>query len=190
MIGVDNRADRELVFNDRQVNHRIKRTVCCTARGAAKATFDCAFKLVQLGLVRDVANHTSLSTAAEQRTLRTFKHFDALNVSEIHVGVTGRELHRLIIEIQRDVREAADRCRRLLTGKSSRQAAHKDRAVARTIVTESHVGRIFDQLVNRSDVQLAKRVRSERLDGHRHVSQRLITTGGRNDDVTRGGLVC
>ena len=190
MIGIDNRADRELVFNDRQVNHRIERTVCCTARGAAKAAFDRAFKLVELGLVRDVANHASLSAAAEQRTLRAFKHFDALNVSEIHVGVTGRELHRLVIEIQRDVREAADRCRRLLTGKTSRQAAHKDRAVARTIVTKSDVGRIFDQLVNRGDVQLAKRIRTERLDRHRHVSQRLVTTVGGNDDVTGGSFVC
>ena len=189
MIGVDNRADRELVFNDRQVNHRIERTVCCTARGTAKAAFDCAFKLVELGLVGDVANHTSLSATAEQRTLRAFKHFDALNVSEIHVGVTGRELHRLVIEIQRNVREAADRCRRLLTGKTSRQAAHKDRAVARTIVTESHVGRILHQFVDRADVKLAQRVRAERLDRHRHVSQRLVATVGGNDDVTGSSLI-
>ena len=190
MIGVDNRADRELVFNDRQVNHRIERTVSSTARGAAKAAFDRAFKLIELGLVGDVADHTSLSTTAEQRTLRAFEHFDALNVSEIHVGVTGRELHRLVIKIQRDVREAADRCRRLLTGKTSRQAAHKDRAVARTVVTESNVGRILHQFVDRADVEFAKRVCAERLNRHRHISQRLVAAVSCNDDVAGGGLVC
>ena len=113
-----------------------------------------AFPLVELGLVGDVAHGARLGAAAKQRALRAFEHLDALHVGHVDVGVARGELHRLIIEIDRDIREGRDGARGLVAGKAGREATHEDRALARAIAGEGHVGRIFQQVVKGCDVEL------------------------------------
>ena len=45
VILIDNRTDGELVLDDRKVDHRIERTVCCPASGTTEAAFDPGFEL-------------------------------------------------------------------------------------------------------------------------------------------------
>ena len=139
VIVIDDRADRQLVLDDRNVDHRVERAVGRTARSAAEAALDAAFELAELGLGGDVTHRTRLRTAAEQRALRAFEHFDALDVGHVDVGVVRRELHRLVIEVDGHVGEAADRAGRLLASEACRQAAHEDRALARAVAREGDV---------------------------------------------------
>ena len=187
VIVIDHCANGQLILDDRDIDHRVERGIGCATGGAAKAAFHLAFDAVVLGLGRDVTHGTGLRTAAEQRTLRAFKHFDAFDIGNIDVGVVRRELHRLVIKIQRHVGEAADRTGRLFTGKTGGQAAHEDRALARAVVPEGYVGGVFQQIVERGHVQLAQRIRVERLQRHRHVLQRLVTTLRGHDDFARIG---
>ena len=188
MIGVNHRANRQFVLNDRQVDHGIERAVYRAANGAAEAPFDPAFELVVLGLVGDVPNHARLRATAEQRPLRPFEHFDALDISHIDVGVVRRELHRLIVEINRDVGEAADRACPLFAGKARRQPAHEDGARARPVVGEGDVGGVLQQIVEGGDVELAERIGAEGLDGQRHVLQRLVAAGRGHDDLANAPI--
>ena len=190
VISVDHRAHGQLALDDRDVDHRVECAVGPAASGAAEAALDPGLELAELGLVGDVAHHTGLRTAAEERALRTFENFDALDVGDIDVGVARRELHRLIIEIDRNVREAADRGRGLLTGKATRQTAQEDAAIARAVVREGHVGGVLQQVAEGGDVQLAQRVGAERLKGQRHVLDRLVAAlCGHDDHIGTGSSI-
>ena len=89
-------------------------------RRDAVARFGVALGHVELRLVGDVADHAGLGAAAEQRALRTFEHLDALHVDHVDVEVARRELHRLVVEIDRDVRERGEGRGRLVAGRSRR----------------------------------------------------------------------
>ena len=84
-------------------------TACRHAVGSSRGDFG----LVQLRLVRDVANHARLGAGAKQRALRTLEHFDAFEVGGVDVEVAAWKLAGLVIEIDRDVRKAVDRAARL-----------------------------------------------------------------------------
>ena len=105
VIVIDHAANGQFVLDQRDVEHGVESRIRGAAGGASKRAFNLAFPLVELWLCRDVANHTSLRAAAEQRALRTLEHFDALNVGNVHVGVVCRKLHRLVVEINRNVRK-------------------------------------------------------------------------------------
>ena len=77
--------------------------------GDAIAGFRVALKLVELGLVGDVTKNTGLRAAAEQGALWAFEHFDALKVNGNDVEVAAWDLTRLFVEVDGNVREAADR---------------------------------------------------------------------------------
>ncbi len=133
-----------------------------------------ALEAVELGLVGDVADRAGLGTAAEQRALRAFEHFDALEVGGIDVEVARRELQRLVVEIQRDVGEVADRRARLAAGEPGAETADEDRALARAVVPEGDVGRVLDQVVERRDVELRQRLAGEGLDRQRHLLDAFV----------------
>src|ERR1700722_11987191 len=72
-----------------------------------------AFGHVEFRFVRDVTQHTRLGAGAEQRALRPFEHFDALQIGGIDVEVAAGHLPRLLVEIDRYVGKAADDARTL-----------------------------------------------------------------------------
>jgi len=69
--------------------------------GRRIARVEVRFGDIDLGLVRDVANHACLRTGAEQCALRAFEHLDALYIGGVDIQVTARQLRGLLIEIDR-----------------------------------------------------------------------------------------
>jgi hypothetical protein len=93
------------VSDQRQIEHRRQIGVRIAVRGDAVAGLDIAFGDVELGLVGDVADHAGLGAGAEQRALRAFENFDALEVGGVDVEVAGRQLAGLIVQVDGDVGE-------------------------------------------------------------------------------------
>ena len=60
---------------------------------------------VELRLVGDVAQYARLRAGAEQRALRALEDLDALQVGGVDVEIAARQLRRLLVEVDRDVRE-------------------------------------------------------------------------------------
>ena len=145
-VGLASSSQGEVVTK-RQVERRVHVVVGVAARGNAVAGIQNAFGHTELRLVGDVTNGTGLSTAAEQRALRTLEDFDALHVDQVDVIVAGRELHRLVIEVQRHVRERSRRRLRLVTRAGAAESAQEDVARAGAIAAEGHVRRVFQQIV-------------------------------------------
>jgi len=67
-----------------------------------------AFGDVEFGLVGDVAHHPGFGAGTEYRALRAFEDFDALQVRGIDIEVAARQRAGLIVEVDRDAREAPD----------------------------------------------------------------------------------
>ena len=63
---------------------------------------------VELWLVGDIAHHAGFRACAEYRALRTLEDFDALQVRGVDVEVAARQRAGLVVEVDRDAREAAD----------------------------------------------------------------------------------
>src|SRR6202011_2465077 len=91
---------------------------------------------VEFGLVGDVADRACLGTAAEQGPLRALENLNALHVNEINVVVSRRELHRLIVEVQADVRKRRRSRLRLVAGAATTEAAQEDVSRARPVTAE------------------------------------------------------
>ena len=108
MVAEDHAAQGEVVTK-RQVEHRVQVVVRVAARGNAVAGIHDALGHTELRPVGDETNGTGLSAAAVERTLRSLEDFDALHVDQVDVVVATRELHRLVIEVQRHVRERGGR---------------------------------------------------------------------------------
>ena len=168
VIAVDSRAQRQLALDQRNVERGIETVVRITTGRDAVARVDVALGDVELRLVRDVADRTGLGAAAEQRALRAFQNFDALHVNQIDVGIAGRELHPLVIQIQGDVRERRSRRLRLVAGSARAQAAQENVAGARTIAAEGDVRGVLHQIAEAGHVQLLQLITGDRLnrDGH------------------------
>jgi hypothetical protein len=141
----------------------------------------------QLGLVGDVADRPGLGAAAEQGPLWALQDLDPLQVGQEEVHVAGRELHRLFVEIEGDVREVANRRAGLVAGEARREAADEDVALAGAVVSELHVGREAEQLLDGEDVLLVQRLGREGLERHGHVLHRLLAVLGRDDHLLEGG---
>src|SRR5262249_33687097 len=84
---VDHGAEGKLVGNHRQIDGRVDLgTRIPTSRGLVGGV-DGPLRHVDLGLVGDVAKYTGLGAGAEQRSLRTLEHLDALEIGGIDVEV-------------------------------------------------------------------------------------------------------
>jgi len=96
--------------------------------------------------------------------LRTLEHFDALEVRGVNIEIAPRELAGLIVEINGDVREDADRAARLTAGRSARaQPAHVYDALTGPVRLQRHIGEIFDQIIERLNIELGQCFARERL---------------------------
>ena len=172
VIVIDHAAHGEFV-GDRNVHRGVEAAVRSAVAGEAGHAFRVECEGGGIGLVRDVADGAGFRAAAEQRALRTFEHFDALHVDHVDVDVAGRELHRLFVEIDRDVGIEADGSGGLVAAEAVAQAAHEDFALARAVVAVGHAGRVFQKVFEVIDVLGLQLIARERLDAHRHLFDRL-----------------
>ena len=145
------------------------------------------FKMVELGLVGDVAQGARLGAAAKQGALRAFQHFDALEVGGVDIDVASGELHRHVVEVEGDVRERRDGGAGLVAREAGRKAAHVDIALARAVVGEGHIGRVLQEAVQIGDVELFQLLVAERLNGLRNVLDRLVPARRGDDDLLDRG---
>ena len=113
----------------------------------------------RLRLVGDVTDGARLGAATEESALRTFENLDALHVDQVDVVIAGRELHRLIVEVQRDVRKRRRGRLRLVARAAAAQAAHEDVAGAGSVAAEGDVRGVLQQVVEAHDVQLLQLLR-------------------------------
>src|SRR5450631_1843451 len=137
-------------------------------RGRAVTGFHVPLGHIELRLVRDVAHHAGLRAGTEQSALRAFEYFDALEVGGVDVEVARRQLAGLIVQVNGDVREAADGTARLAARGTDAEAAHENVALARAVARRGDVGQILDVVVEGRDAQLIQRFSCQRLnrDGH------------------------
>src|SRR5882757_1367154 len=108
MVREDHSAQREVIA-ERQVEGQVRVVIGIAARGNAITGIRSAFGDTDLRLVGNVTDRASLGTATKERTLRSFEYLDTLHVYQVDVIVARRELHRLVIEVQRNVRERSGR---------------------------------------------------------------------------------
>ena len=106
-VVIDDRAHGHLVRNQRQIQHRGQICIWIAVGGHAVAGIENRLYLVELRGVSDVADHTRFGASAKQRALRALKNLNAADINDVDVEVTRRQLHRLIVEVYRDIREIA-----------------------------------------------------------------------------------
>ena len=183
VVAVDHPADRQAVGQDRHVQHRGEGGRGIAVGLHAIGRVEAALIGVELRLLGDVAHRSGFGAAAEQRALGAFQHFHALDVGQVEVDVARRELHGLLVQIDRHVGEVADRGAGLVAGETRRQAAHEDVALARAVLRELDIGGDADQIVEGGDVSRGKLGAREGLDGHRHALDALHAPLGGDDQL-------
>jgi hypothetical protein len=117
-----------------------------------------------------------LRAGAEQRALRAFEDLDALHVDQVNVVVARRELHRLLIQVQRHVGEWRSGRLRLVARADTPQATHVDVAGAGSVAAVADVGCVLQQVAEGDDIQLLQLRTGDRLHGDRDVLHALGTT--------------
>ena len=177
---VDHAPNGEIVAHW-QVEDRLERVARVAVRGGRVAGRYVRFDAIELGLVRDVANDAGLRTGAEQRALRAFEHLDTLEVGGIDVEVTPGQLSGLVVEIDRDIGEAADHPGSLQGADGRRQAAHVDVVLAGAEALRRDVRQVLDVVIEGGHVQLGQGVARECLNRDRHVLQVLLAAVRRDD---------
>ena len=183
-VVVENRrAHRQGVGDQGNVDRRVDVRVGIAARGDAVACVHVAFGDIELRLVRDVAKDTRLGAAAEQGALRTFQHFDALHVDHVDVVVSRRELHGLVIQVQRHVREGGGGRLRLIARAAGAQTAHEYVAGAGAIAAERDVRGIAQQIVEAGHVELFELLAGHGLDGDGDVLDAFRAALRRDGDL-------
>src|SRR5207237_949628 len=130
-VVVEHAAHRQLILNDRQVDHGRDAAVGIAVGGGPITRLDVALDDIKLRFIRNIAEHACLCAATEQRALRTFENLDALEVGRIDIEVTARQLRGLVVEINGDVREAAGGAAALIATAADAEPAHKDLALSR-----------------------------------------------------------
>ena len=188
LLVVDHRAHGHPPGDQREVQHRRQVGVRIAVSRDPVPGLDVGLERIELGLVRDVADHAGLGAGTEQRALRTLQNLDAIEVGGVDVEVAIRELTGLIIEVDCDVRPHARRAAPLTGLRSGAQAAHEHLVLARPVVGGRHVRQKLDVVVERRDVQLLQGLRREGLHGDRHVLNVLgAALRGDGDLLERSG---
>src|SRR6266480_148734 len=176
-------ADGELIGDHRDVQNALYRGARIAVGGGRIGGADVRLDTIQPRLVGDVANHPCLGAGAEERPLRALEDLDALEVGGVDVEVAARNLPRLIVEISRDVREAAGRAHALGAADAGGESPDEDVALPGTVAAGGHVRQVLHEVVEGLDVQLGERLRSQRLNGDRNVLHALGAALRRDDDL-------
>src|SRR6202000_3254628 len=155
-IAVNDRACRQGVLNQGNVDGRVDAAVRIAMGGYPVARFGIPLGDIEFRLVGDVADHTGLRPAAQQRALRPFEHFEAVHVDHVDVRVARGKLHGLIVEIQSNVRKGSKGCGRLPAHRTGTQAAHEQVRLAGSVAADGDVRQILHDVVEVRDAQLGQ----------------------------------
>ena len=193
-IVVGHQADGEPIGDHRDVQHALDRGARIAVGGGRIGGVDIRLDPIELRLVGDVAHHARLGACAEECSLGALEDLDALEIGGIDIEVTAGDLARLIVEVGRDVREAAGRAHTLETADAGRQATDEDIALTGANAAGGHVRQVLHEVIEGLDVELTERLGGQRLDGDRHVLDAL-GSALRGDDhflqlVARAGRGC
>ena len=180
-VVIDHDARGEVVA-ERQVQHRFELAAFRAVCGRVVAGRCRGLGYAVLRLRRDVAEHARLGTGAEQSALRTFEDLDALEVGRVDIEVATRDLGRLLVEVDGDVRPLADRALTLRTERTDAETTHVDVALAGAEGGRRHAGQVLHELIKSRDLQFLQRLARQRLDADGNVLQIFRTALGRNDD--------
>src|ERR1700730_3944046 len=138
-IVVDHRSNRKGIRDQRQVDHRLDIGAGIAVARVLVCGADVALRYVEVGLIRDIAQHAGFRAGSEQGALRTFEHFDTLEIRRIDVQIAARQGTGLIIEINCDIGKTADAAGSLRAGQGRRQSAHVDRTLTRAAAGRGYV---------------------------------------------------
>ena len=138
-IAIHHCAHGEGVLDHGQIDHRIDAAAGISVAGIGISRVDVTLGDIEFRLVRNVSQHSGLGTGTEQRALRPFEHFDALQIRRIHIQIASRHLAGLLIQINCDVRETTGAPRALNVVWRARQAAHVDVSLTRPGSGRRHV---------------------------------------------------
>jgi len=157
-VVIDHSAHRQGIGDQRQIEHRCEVGIGVTARGHAIRCGDVPLSCVELRLVGDVANDARLSPGTEERSLGPCEDFDPLEISGVHIQVSARELTRLLIQIEGNVRKAVDRASGLSGHASGAEAPHEDLHLTGPLGCPAHVRQMPDQVLEGRDIQPLQRL--------------------------------
>ncbi len=133
---------------------------------------------VARGLARHHADGTACRVLAEQRSLRTAQHFDALDVEQIEHG-TGRAREHDVVHIDRH----AGLEYRLEVGEAdAANVGYEGRAVAGTERIDRDVGRELADVDDVRGVAQLQRLARDCRDGERGLLQEFLAEPGGDDD--------
>ena len=195
LVVVDHAAHRQLVRDQGQIEDSGDVRIRVTARGHAVTSRNARLGLVELRLVRDIADDAGLSSCAEQRSLGPLKHLNALEIGCVHIQVAAGQLTGLLVQIDGNVREAVDRAAGLSCDVAGAETPHEDLILAWPRGWRDHIGQVLEQIVEVRDIQLLQGIASKRLDCDRHVLGVLTAPLGGHDDFLdaasrRPRLIC
>ena len=151
----------------------------------AVAGIELARGRIEIRLVRDVADGARLGAAAEERALRSLEDLDALHVDHVDIEVARRELHRLLVEVDRHVGKRRRGRLGLVARADTAEAAHENVAGARPVAAEGDVGRVLEKVVLVLNAELLQLHARDRLHGERDVLHRLRSAGRSHGDLLK-----
>ena len=189
-VGVDHRAYRQLVLDDRDVDEGIAGDAFLALLGESVARVEPGMDFGRVRLVGDIAHRAAHRTGTEQGALRTGQNFDALKVDRVEVEVAAHQRGRRIVHIKRDGWLRPGRAGNLETRRVGREAADEDRRGTRPARRGTHIGQILDQLVEFGDVQVGQRIAAQRLDRQGNPVERFFAPGCGHDNVGDAAVIC
>ena len=140
----------------------------------------------ELRLLRDIAHRARLGARAEQRTLRSAQHLEAIEVKELQVRREQCDRNRRLIEIDAnlllDAWLVADDLTRA-------DAADGHLALTGTEIGDRQAGDVARKVDDVAGAGIADLSLARRCHGERHVLQARLALLGRNDDLENDRLL-
>jgi len=147
--------------------------------GAAQQPLGGRIVLAGIGHGGHVVHRAAQCRGAEQRSLRSAQHFDAIEIERIDVGNADREAG---FDDGNFVEIIADGGLALLVIGRGGDAADHDFRDAGLIVVEDYAGQAGDVVAQRVGVHGLELIAGHRADRHGHVAELERTLGGGDDD--------
>ncbi len=173
------RADRQRVADDRDVDHRVVALAEAVRVGQAEIDQRRHVEIVEVGALGQDAHRARQRSRSEQRALRSAQELDALDVEQIgvdHRGVADRR-DRQLVDIDRD--------RALQVGVVAvgGDAARGEVVEVLRRAVEHHARRLARHALEADDALGGQLLLAEGGDADRHVLDALGTPGGGDNDV-------
>ena len=183
MVAIGRNPDRQLVFNDRNIDETFGAEAGGSLLRRGRPQGETSLEFGQIGFVGDIADRAAHRARPEQRALRPGQDFDPLEIGRVNVKVTARGRGRRIVQVERDVGLDACDAKNLRTRSVGRKAANIDRRDAGAARRGSHRGQVFNQLFEIGDVELRQLFTAKRLDRDRNAVCGFVAAGRSHDNV-------